>query len=123
MPRKNVLPKYQIVSAGDMSQSSITSSVTNIQFLDNIGIQVDITTGTPTGSLAVQVSADYYQSPEGAVLNSGHWVTVTSQAIAAGAPADTYFDLGELSAPFIRLLYTKTGGTGSLDAFIVGKEI
>lgn len=119
--RKNALPKFQIISAGAMV-GDLTSTVTNIENLDNIGIQANITAGTPTGTLAVQVSGDY-SAVNGVVLVAGNWVTLTTQAITAGSPANTYFDLNQLSSMWIRLIYTHSSSTGSLDAFILGKMI
>lgn len=120
--RKDFLNKFQSVTQGDMSLATVTSAVTNIQTLDNIGIQANITTGSPTGTFAVQCSADYQQVGT-VVTNAGNWITITSQAITSGSPAQTYFDLNQLSSLWIRLLYTKGSGTGNFDAFVVGKMI
>jgi hypothetical protein len=124
MPRKNVLDNFQNIVNGDMSQASITSVVTQIKYLDNIGIGLNWT-GTPTGTFAVQVSADYQQSSQGVVTNVGKWTPLTlSPAIAASGSADNaYIDITQTSAPFIRVVYTKTGGTGTLNSYIVGKEV
>lgn len=122
--RKNTLLNFKIISAGAMV-GDLVSAVTSIQFLDNVGIQANIISGTPTGVLQVQVSADYAQTTEGGVTNAGHWVSLTpaQQSITAGAPAQTYFELTGLSAPWVRLIYTHTSGTGSLDAFITAKML
>lgn len=123
--RHNFLNKFKIQSAGDASQATVTSAVTNIQALDNVGIQVNILTGTPTGTFDVQISADH-QEVNGNVSVSGSWISLGSPyqaAITSGSPANVYFDLNQLSAPFVRLLYTKGSGTGTFDAFIVGKMI
>lgn len=123
--RKNALPKFKIVSAGDQSQATVTSSVTNIEFLDNIGIQVNITSGTASGTFDVQVSADYF-AVNGNVTSTGNWVSLGTNyraTVTSGSPANIYFDLNQLSAPWVRLLWTKTSGTGTFDAFIAGKMI
>jgi len=127
--RKNHLSPFKIVSAGDMSQATITSSVTNIQGLDNIGIQVNILTGTASGTFDVQVSADHTEV-NGNVIVAGTWNklgspytgTLTS-GVFSDSTASLYFDLNQLSSQYVRLLYTKTSGTGSFDAVIVGKMI
>ena len=121
--RKNTLNSYKILSAGDMS-GNLVSKITCIQFMDNIGIQINITSGTPTGTLAVQVSADHQTSgPTNDIIVAGNWVTLTSLSVASGQPSNIYFDLKELSAPFIQLIYTAGSGSGTCDAFIVGKSI
>lgn len=107
-----------------MSQASITSSVMNIQYHDNIGIQLNWT-GSPTGTFAVQVSADHAQDQNGNVTVAGNWIAVTlDPAIAATGGADVaYIDLNQLSAPWMRVVYTKTSGTGTLNGFVTAKTV
>lgn len=123
--RKNVLGKFQIVTAGDQSLATVASTITNIQGMDNLGIQVHIASGTASGTFDVQISADHVEI-NGVVTTVGNWVSLGSTytaTVTSGSPADIYFDLNQLSAPYIRLLYTKTSGTGTFNAFIVGKMI
>ena len=107
-----------------MSQASITSVATNIQYLDNIGIQLNFT-GSPNGTFAVQVSADYQQDPEGSIRVPGNWIPIAlpSTPLASGSAGQIYIDLNQLSAPYIRVVYTKTSGTGTLNAFVTGKQV
>lgn len=133
--RKNNLLNYNTITAGDMSQASLTSTVTNIQFLDDIGCQFSWT-GSPVGTIAIQVSADYAQdgmSPPN-VTNAGHWIPltftywngsafVTDTSIPTSVGSPVYIDLAFLSAPWIRAVYTKTSGSGTLTASITAKEI
>lgn len=123
--RKNFLNNFKITSAGDQSQATVTSSVVNIQGLDNVGIQVNILTGTATGTFDVQISADHVEV-NGREKTAGNWIALGSAyqvAITSGSPANVYFDLTQLSAPFVRLLWTKGSGTGTYDAFVVAKMI
>jgi hypothetical protein len=123
--RNNVLLPYKILDAAD-GTGALTSLTTNIQYLDNVGIQVDLTGGTSGGTLAVQVSANHTErNGTGApfVVVAGTWATIASQVIAAGAPTPTYFELSGLSAPFIRLTWTPTVGSDTITAIIVGKKV
>ncbi len=122
--RKNALLKFQTITAGDMSLASITSQVTNIQFLDNIGVQLNFT-GSPVGTFAVQISADHAQDAEGNVTVAGNWIalTLSPAPVASGSSNSIYIDMQQLSAPWIRVVYTKTSGTGTLNAFICAKMI
>lgn len=131
--RKNILPSFHTIVAGDMS-ANITSPVTEIRYLDDIGIQLNWT-GSPTGTFAVQVSADYSVDTVGGgtVLNPGNWISVALSYLVAGIPTTSttiptsvgspiYIDLQQLSAPYIRIIYVGTG-VGVLDAYITAKEI
>lgn len=123
MPVKNFLPPNLIVNGGDMSQATITSDVTDIRYLDNISIQC-IFTGTPTGSFALEGSLNYYKI-NGAVQNTGTWtpITLSSTPAASGSAGNILLDLNQLSFPYIRIVYTKTSGTGTLNVYISGKAV
>lgn len=104
--------------------TSVTSSATNISYLDNVGVQFNFT-GAPVGTFQVQVSADYNQDTQGNVLNPGTWVPLTlSPSPAASAVAGSiYIDLNQLSAPWVRTAYTTTSGSGVLSGYITAKMI
>lgn len=133
--RKLNLLKYQSIKDGDMSQASLTSKVTNIQFLDDVGYQLNWS-GAPVGNIQIQVSADYaedYSSPPN-VTNPGNWVTlvltywngsvfVTNTSIPTSVGSPIYLDMSFLSAPWIRIVYTKISGSGTLEAFITAKQL
>lgn len=133
MSRKNNLLKFQTITAGDMSAASITSAVTNIQFLDNIGLQLNFS-GSPVGLFQVQISADYAQDNEGNVQDPGNWVPmvltylvgstfVSATTVPTSSGSPIALDLNQLSFPWIRVVYTKTSGTGTLNAFITCKMV
>ena len=119
----NTLIRYQIFTNADLSVPQI-SAVTQVQFLDNLGMQINITSGTPTGQFDVEVSADYAVSePGGMVTNAGTWGSIAEPLIIAGAPSPTLLNLNQVPFPFMRLIYTPTSGSGTCDAYIVGKSI
>ena len=127
MPRKNVLSVFQIITDGNMA-ADITSLVTSIQYLDNIGIQLKWTgTGTPIGDIKIQVSANYQRDDQGNVLVAGDWVdlNLSPAPAAASVAGGAYIDLNQLSAPYIRVFYDRTsGGTGALlQAYITAKQV
>jgi len=124
MSRHNSLPAFPIIPVGTDLAEEIISEVTHIGFLDNIGIQVDIVSEDAVGLLQVQVSANYTKDPVSQVVTDpGTWVTITTQAIAAAEPGTTFFDLNQLSAPWIRLLWSYTSGDGEIAAIITGKQL
>ena len=124
MSRKNNLRQFPSIVNGDMSLASITSAVTNIQFLDNISIQLNFS-GSPTGTFAIQVSVDYVQDDNGNVVTPGNWVAISlpSTPVASGSPGSIVIDLNQLATPWIRVVYTKSSGTGTLNSFISGKML
>ena len=106
-----------------MSAASITSAVTQIQFLDNVGYQF-VFTGSPVGEISIQISIDYAQDSQGVVSNAGTWTPLTLSPTASVASAgNIYVDLNQLSAPWIRAVYTKTSGTGILNAYVCAKAV
>ncbi len=124
MSVKSKLSPYRILTAGDMSLTSLTSQVTNIQNTDNIAIQANFT-GAPVGTFSVEVSVDHAQDSQGNVTNAGTWnaLTLSATPVASGSSGSVYIDLNQLSAPYIRLVYTKGSGTGTLNAFITAKRL
>lgn len=120
---KNILRRWQALDGEDMS-TSITSPVTNVQFLDNISIQLNFT-GTPTGTFDLQMSDDYVQDSQGVVIDAGNWISIpgSSTASASGSADQIFMDINQVSSPWVRVVYTRASGTGSLDMFVTGKEI
>jgi hypothetical protein len=126
MSAKTILKSFKIMSAGDMSQATLTSIPTEITILDDISFQFNFT-GTPTGTFNIQVSADYEpgRAPNMEPANAGNWVNLPfSPALSAGGSAGSVFvDIVQTGASYIRATYTKTSGTGSLDILVTGKAI
>lgn len=119
----NLLNPVHIITAQSLGTST-TSAPVEVKLQDNIGVQLHWT-GAPVGAFTFQVSMDYRQDQEGNVVNAGNWVTMpVSPAIAAaGSADDAYVDLNQISAPYMRIVYTRTSGTGTLDAYVNGKGI
>lgn len=126
MSRANVLPKYQVVTSGDMS-ASITSAITSTEYFDNVAFQVNLTSASSAnGTLSVEVSVDHAQDYLGNVTVAGTWNAISlspTPSIASGSPASYYIEVNQTSAPWIRLKYTRSSGSGTLNAFICGKKI
>jgi len=120
---KKVLTVYPLVQAGDMS-ADITSPATNIQFLDNVSLQANFTGTAPVGTFYIQGSLDHVEV-NGDVKVAGNWVNLPMIPVptAAGSDDSIVFDLNQLPFAWVRLFYDRTSGTGTLNAFISGKEI
>ena len=118
---KNALTPFHVINAQSMG-ASITGSPTNIQYLDNCSIQLNFT-GTPTGSFSIQGSLDHAANAlTGVEQTAGNWIEFTG-ASATGAANNILIDLNQLSFPWIRIVYTRVSGTGTLDAYISAKAV
>jgi hypothetical protein len=126
--RHNQIRKTQNFTNASMSTSP-TSLITSIQFLDNIGLEW-IWSGSPVGNFQVQVSADY--DPNESI--AGNWIPilftyyngsafVTSYDIPTTMLSPYYLDLSPLSAPWIKVVYTNTSGSGTLNGFLTAKAL
>lgn len=125
--RKSNLESFQLLASVSMS-ASVTSSATNILYLDNVGLQHNWS-GAPVGQFTVQMSADYEQDTQGRVVKIGNWITLlqsdgTNFKINTGsASGQAYMDMNQLSAPWIRSVYTASSGTGLMSSFITAKMV
>jgi hypothetical protein len=124
--RKSNLKTYQALSAQSMA-ASFTSPVTSVINQDNIAIQLNCT-GSPEGSFVVEVSSDYSndQASSGSpVINAGTWValTLTGSPVLVGSPDQIFIDLNQIPAPFIRVRYIRTAGSGACDMYITTKML
>lgn len=120
----NVLLPEHFLVAGDMSLSSITSSAIETKYQDNIGIQLNWT-GTPTGTFDFQVSMDHSQDINGNIKVAGTWVSLPVNPIVApaGGASSAYVDFNQLSTPYIRVVYTRTSGSGTLQGYTIAKGV
>lgn len=124
MQENELLKKALFEGASMTGTSTLTSPVVQINYLDNVGVQLHFT-GTPTGTFQVQVSADHAQDPQGNVTVAGNWVPVnlSPAPVASGSADDIFIDLNQLSAPWMRVQYTNSSGTGTLDGWVTAKSI
>lgn len=108
---------------------SFNSKPQQIEYLDNVGIEIDVTAASGlSGVFAVQVSASYAQDDLGNVLNAGLWTTVMQPggapvAATVTATGTVYFDLNQLSAPWVRIAYTQSSGSGTANALVTAKTV
>lgn len=112
---QNQLTPVWIVRSGDMS-GDVTGPAVQMSFMDNVGIQVKWT-GTPTGTLDVQVSLD--------PMNLG-WQSVPfspTPTQPAGSSGTDWYEVNQSPAAYVRLIYTRMSGTGTLNAKIAIKSV
>ena len=115
--RKNVIVPYKI-SDNQSLAANFSSKTTNIQWLDNVAIQIS-TSGVAdnTGQFSIQVSNDevVWQavavSPEIPALNDTN--------------TDIFVNLSQVAFAFIRVRFVAAGGTpdGTCTAILTAKEL
>lgn len=119
------LKKYQIFTAAVQSgTATITSNVVEIQYLDNVFLQLN-SSGTPNGTFDVQVSSDHVEDIEGNVIVAGNWISLvlSPSPVLIGAPLNIGIDLNQLGASYLRVQYTNTSGSGIVNGFVSGKML
>jgi len=129
MSQNQMLPVWMTVGAtqtapgtainGTSMGASITSDQVPLSFEDNVGLQV-VWTGTPTGTLDVQISLDPTNLGWQSIPSTSF---VPTPAIPSGSAGSNYYELMQTTAAFIRLVYTRTSGTGTLKAKITAKSV
>lgn len=99
--------------SGDMSQATITSIGFNIENFDIAGLQITWSGSSPLGTIVLN----------GSGYNGGYLplpgFTVNSPA---GSNGGTLVDIVITSMLWLQLVYTKTSGTGTLNAWAFAKE-
>lgn len=106
-----------IVVNGDMS-GNINSDPTNIDSCVSFSVQAVIT-GTPTGTIELQASNDVVTSSAAGPVN---WTTIT-ESEADITSSGTYMVNYELpSYSWVRLVYNRVGGSGTMNARINAKR-
>lgn len=131
---KKFLKQFSTISNGSMTGTSVlTSSITAITGMDNIGYQFDWT-GSPVGSFQVEVSANHNQDELGNTITAGTWIPilitywdgtkfVSAFSVPTSVGTPIYVDCSILSAPYVRCVYTNISSTGALNATVCGKSI
>lgn len=122
MASRPIITPFSVITNGDMS-GNIISAVTVIQNLTMIGYDISWAGSAPVGAMSVQVSNTYSQNADGTVRDAGNWTTLTlsSPAPVTGATGNGFIDIDATGAFAIRLVYTRTSGTGTMQAKLCAK--
>lgn len=128
MSSRPLFKPHAVIVNGDMS-GDITSQVTVIQTLSMMSYSLSWVGTSPVGTAEVQVSNDYALGATGAVVNAGTWNTINLQyqgnAVSTipitGNVDHAFIDIDELGAFAVRLKFTHTSGTGTLQVVFNAK--
>ncbi len=122
MASRPLIGPFSVITDGDMS-GDITSKVTVIQNTTLISYEIAWNGTSPVGVISVEVSNDYSQNQDGTVKNAGKWteLPLSVTPTVSGNIDNGFIDITEIAAYAIRVKYTRTSGTGSLQATLVAK--
>lgn len=107
---------FQIFTNVAMTANRFSTAVNADQY-GLVDIQA-VWTGSPVGTLFIQTSNDVgTTNPDGSVGNINNWTTYTGSTQAAGGSAgDFAWHIWATGFKWVRLAYTFTSGTGTLNA-------
>lgn len=103
---------YQtLISAGNMASATLTSLPVTLDNVKGYSIQ-SVYTGSPVGTLTIL----------GSNTVDGTYTTIGSE-IAIAAAGNSMFVDSIAYYRYLKILYTKTSGTGSITAVLCGKAL
>jgi len=118
-------PKYIV---GTSTGATFQGTWLNVNGLDNLSFHCQWT-GTTTGTLSLDgTNAETIQDPSTRQDSPSTRVTpATVATLAAGNPAggasQVMFNVTNIPAKWVRLVFTRSAGTGALDCAFMGKGI
>lgn len=111
---KNIKKNLHIISSGDMSAASVSSSAIDVSLQDSIGLELTWT-GSPTGTITVNASN-----------NGSNFYALTftpSLTQPSGSASGIAVALTNYPFTYVKVTYTKSSGTGTLDCYLTSKDI
>lgn len=94
------------VFAGANSAGNLTSAAIDCTAMFGASFQAVFTDGTSAGTLKVQVSND--------ISNPSAWSDFPSGSVAVTAGGTVFLPIKDLCAAFMRLVWTRTAGAGTV---------
>lgn len=123
MARKNVVSAFSMITDGDLS-ADITSLPTDVKNLDKASIRLawDVA-GSPVGVVTIEALQEKDNTAESE--DEANWFTLEFGSIINidNTETDHQILFNELPFDKIRLKYTATSGSGTLNAKITAKQV
>lgn len=122
MSTRPQIKPHQVITNGDMS-GSITSQVTVLSNVSIVNYAYIWSGASPSGTITVQVSNDVALDSQGNVQNAGTWNTLplSNTPTISGNTGNGAIDIDLIGSYAIRTVYNFISGTGTLQAYVVGK--
>ncbi len=111
-----------VLASGDMS-GDLTSMVTIIDQLVMASYAITWSGSSPVGTISVEVSNDYSINQDGTERNPGVWnaLPLSAPTDVSGSSGHGFIDIDAQAGYALRLVYTSTSGTGTLQVVLMGK--
>jgi len=103
----------KIINAGDLSQATVTSSIVNLSTVTGYSIACAYSGSSPTGTLKIQVSNDFTEDST-AISN---WYDLPSSSQSISANGNYVWAISDANYKWLKVLWTKTSGTGTINCF------
>lgn len=115
MSSRPQISSYTVVSAGNMA-SNITSPVTIIDKLSMVSYSYSWSGTSPSGTVFVDFSNDYQQTPTGVVIGTPTWnqAPLSNSTTVSGNTGTGFIDMDGCSAYAVRTRYVANSGTGTM---------
>lgn len=120
MARKLGVKSFKCIDAASMG-ATVTSAISNVEMVDNIGFRVAWTSSDAVGVITVEGSIDYVPVPA-----SGNWEALTFSPALTQPNSDNgsyLININQYPYPWIRVKYTRTSGTGTLNVWLTTKSV
>lgn len=99
----------KVIAAGDMT-TTLTTETIDIRHQYGFSVLAAWTGSSPAGTIKVQAS------PDGVL-----WIDTGITASVSGSTGSYFVNKEWQFYPYVRVIYTPTSGTGSIDVFFAGK--
>jgi len=115
---------FPVGTTGSMSgTSTIHSQVFDMRKNEGCSFQ-PIWTGTPTGTITIEVSLDYVPNLQSSTpINAGTWTNIGASIPTqpAGSSGSTFIPIYAACTAWIRLTYVNASGTGAMSGMFMSK--
>ena len=123
MASRPLIAPHKVIDAHSLA-SSFNSEVTIVSNVPTLSYDISWAGSSPVGTLEVQVSNTYTVNARGEVKDPGVWRTLPSMSAAvSGNTGEGGVDIYVTGFYAVRLAYTATSGTGTMDATVVAKVL
>lgn len=114
--------KNEVLISAQSMAASFNSDPVDVRNLIVGSIQI-VFTGAPVGSVKLQSSNDAIQflDQPGIQPAATNWTDVDSSTLAISAAGTIMYNLTSIGYDQLRVVYTRTSGTGVMNARMVGK--